>query len=109
MRKCLTFALSSVLICPGATRCDQEVAAIAKATDMRKADVETVLDAFFDYVGDESKRGDKVGWPCFGNFSASQRAARTGRNPQTGEPVQIAASTAMKFSASKALKEKLNG
>lgn len=85
------------------------VDAIAKATDMRKADVETVLDTFFDYVGDAAKRGDKVGWPSFGNFSASQRAARTGRNPQTGEPVQIAASTAMKFSASKALKEKLNG
>jgi len=85
------------------------VDAIAKATDMRKVDVETILDAFFDYVGDAAKRGDKVGWPSFGNFSASQRSARTGRNHQNGEQVQIAASTAMKFSASKAHKKKQEG
>jgi DNA-binding protein HU-beta len=49
-----------------------------------------------------------VAWPGFGSFSTSNRAARTGRNPQTGAEVKIAASTAMKFTASSALKQTLN-
>ncbi|MCA1683798.1 MAG: HU family DNA-binding protein, partial [Actinobacteria bacterium] len=48
---------------------------------------------------------DKVSWPGFGSFSATQRTARTGRNPQTGAPVKIPASRAVKFSAGSALKE----
>jgi DNA-binding protein HU-beta len=55
-----------------------------------------------------AKKGDKVAWPGFGSFSASNRAARTGRNPQTGEPVKIAASTALRFSSSATLKTALN-
>ena len=56
----------------------------------------------------EAKKGDKVAWPGFGSFSTTKRPARTGRNPQTGAPVKIAASTAMKFSASSTLKSALN-
>ena len=55
------------------------------------------------------KKGDKVAWPGFGSFSTTKRPARTGRNPQTGAPVDIAASTAMKFTASSTLKSTLNG
>ncbi|MFT6291965.1 MAG: DNA-binding protein HU-beta [Candidatus Aldehydirespiratoraceae bacterium] len=83
--------------------------AVADAAGMSKADTERTLGAFFDHVVAETKKGEAVAWPGFGKFSTTQRSARTGRNPQTGEPVKIAASTAMKFSASSALKEALNG
>jgi DNA-binding protein HU-beta len=83
--------------------------AVAESAGVSKADVERTLGAFFDHVVAEAKKGEKVAWPGFGGFSTTERSARTGRNPQTGEPVQIKASTAMKFSASSALKEALNG
>lgn len=83
--------------------------AVAEAAGMSKADTERTLGAFFDHVVGETKKGEAVAWPGFGKFSTSQRAARTGRNPQTGAPVQIKASTAMKFSSSSALKDALNG
>jgi DNA-binding protein HU-beta len=83
--------------------------AVAAEAGMSKADTERTLGAFFDHVVAETKKGESVTWPGFGKFSTSQRAARTGRNPQTGAPVQIKASTAMKFSSSSALKESLNG
>jgi nucleoid DNA-binding protein len=67
-----------------------------------------VIQAFVDLVVDSASKGDKVSWPGFGSFSTSKRQARTGRNPRTGEPVQIAASTAMKFSPSSTLKAALN-
>jgi DNA-binding protein HU-beta len=83
--------------------------AVADAAGVSKADAERTIGAFFDHVVDETKSGGKVAWPGFGSFSTTQRSARVGRNPQTGEPVQIAASTAMKFSASSTLKSTLNG
>lgn len=83
--------------------------AVADAAGMSKADTEKTLGAFFDHVIAEAKKGEAVAWPGFGKFSTSQRSARTGRNPQTGEPVQIKASTAMKFTSSAALKTALNG
>ncbi len=61
-----------------------------------------------DLVVAGAKKGDKVAWPGFGSFSTSKRAARTGRNPQTGEPVKIAASTALRFSPSATVKSALN-
>ena len=64
---------------------------------MSKADAERTIGAFFDHVVSSTKKGDKVAWPGFGSFSTTKRPARTGRNPQTGAPVKIAASTAMKF------------
>ena len=83
--------------------------AVAEAAGVSKADTERTLGAFFDHVVSSTKSGEKVTWPGFGNFSTTQRAAREGRNPQTGEPVKIKASTAMKFSASSTLKQALNG
>jgi DNA-binding protein HU-beta len=82
--------------------------AVAGAAGVSKADAEKTIGAFFDYVVDAAKGGDKVAWPGFGSFSTTQRSAREGRNPQTGATVQIPASTAMKFSASSTLKATLN-
>jgi DNA-binding protein HU-beta len=82
--------------------------AVADSAGVSKADAERTVGAFFDVVVSATKGGGKVAWPGFGTFSTTQRAARTGRNPQTGAPVQIAASTAMKFSASSTLKSALN-
>ena len=81
---------------------------VAKAAGVTKADAERTLGAFFDQVVTKAKKGEKIAWPGFGSFSTSKRAARTGRNPQTGEAVKIAASTAMKFTPSATLKAALN-
>jgi DNA-binding protein HU-beta len=83
--------------------------AVASAAGVSKADAERTVQAFFDVVVSTTKKGDdKVAWPGFGSFSTSSRPARTGRNPRTGEPVKIAASKVMKFSASSTLKTTLN-
>jgi DNA-binding protein HU-beta len=83
--------------------------AVASAAGVSKADAERTVQAFFDVVVSTTKKGDdKVAWPGFGSFSTSSRPARTGRNPRTGEPVKIAASKVMKFSASSTLKTSLN-
>ena len=84
------------------------IEAVAKGSGSTKADAERVIDSFFETVKKETKTGSKVAWPGFGSFSTTKRAARTGRNPQTGEPVKVAASTAMKFTASSTLKTELN-
>lgn len=81
---------------------------VSGVSGVSKSDVEKVIDAFFDTVRSALSKGDRVAWPSFGSFSATQRQARTGRNPRTGEPVPIAASTAVKFGASTALKAALN-
>ncbi len=78
---------------------------VAGAAEVGKQQAERVLDAFFDTVKSAVGSGDRVGWPGFGSFSATQRTARTGRNPQTGQPVKIPASRAVKFSAGSALKD----
>lgn len=83
--------------------------AVADSAGVTKAQAEATLDAFFDYVVGQAKSGDKVAWPGFGSFSTTERSAREGRNPQTGETIQIKASTAMKFTSSSALKSALNG
>jgi DNA-binding protein HU-beta len=84
------------------------VEAVAESAGVTKADAEKTIGAFFDHVVSSAKNGDKVAWPGFGSFSTTKRPARVGRNPQTGAPVQISASTAMKFSASSTLKSTLN-
>jgi len=81
---------------------------VASSAGVTKADAERTIAAFFDHVVTSAKQGDKVTWPGFGAFSTSERAARTGRNPQTGDPVKISASTAMRFSPSATLKAALN-
>ena len=83
--------------------------AVAEAAGVSKADAERTVGAFIDTVVSTTKSGDSVTWPGFGKFSTTQRPARTGRNPQTGEPVKIKASSAMKFTASSTLKNNLNG
>jgi DNA-binding protein HU-beta len=81
---------------------------VAGVSGVSKSDVEKVIDAFFDTVRSAASNGDRVAWPSFGSFSVTERQARTGRNPRTGEPVPIAASRALKFSSSSALKSALN-
>ena len=82
--------------------------AVAKEAGVTKADAERTVGAFFDTVVESARKGDKVAWPGFGSFSTSKSTARTGRNPQTGAEVQIAASTRMKFTSSSTLKASLN-
>lgn len=84
------------------------VAAIAEKTEISRKDAEKVLVAFTETVADELKKGGKVQLVGFGTFEVSERAAREGRNPQSGEPMQIAASKAPRFKAGKALKDMLN-
>lgn len=84
------------------------VAAIAEQTELSKKDAEKALKAFTDIVADELKKGEKVQLVGFGTFEVSERAAREGRNPQTGETMTIAASKAPKFKAGKALKDLVN-
>ena len=84
------------------------VAAIAAQTELSKKDAEKALKAFTDIVADELKKGDKIQLVGFGTFEVSKRAAREGRNPQSGEPMKIAASKSPKFKAGKALKDYIN-
>ena len=84
------------------------VAAIADKADLSKKDAEAALKAFTDVVAEALKKDDKVQLVGFGTFEVSKRAARTGRNPQTGAEMKIAASKAPKFKAGKALKDIVN-
>ncbi|MCR5773539.1 MAG: HU family DNA-binding protein [Lachnospiraceae bacterium] len=84
------------------------VEAIAKKADLSKKDAEAALNAFTATVGAALKKGDKVQLVGFGTFETVKRAARTGRNPQTGKEIKIAASKAPKFKAGKALKDLVN-
>ena len=83
-------------------------AAIAEQAGISKKDAEKALKAFTDVVADELKKGEKVQLVGFGTFEVVERAAREGRNPQSGEPMPIAASKAPKFKAGKALKDVVN-
>lgn len=84
------------------------VAAIAEKAEISKKDSEKALKAFIDVVSDQLKKGDKVQLVGFGTFEVSERAAREGRNPQTGKTMKIAACKAPKFKAGKALKDAVN-
>ena len=81
------------------------VAAMAEKAGVSKKDAEASLKAFTDVVAEELKKGEKIQLVGFGTFEVSERAARTGRNPQTGAEMTIAASKAPKFKAGKALKD----
>ena len=80
----------------------------AEKAGLSKKDAEKALKAFTDVVADELKKDGKVQLVGFGTFEVSKRAAREGRNPQSGEVMKIAASKAPKFKAGKALKDMLN-
>ncbi len=84
------------------------VAAMAEQTNLSKKDAEAALKAFVDVVSEELKKGEKVQLVGFGTFEVSERAAREGRNPQTGETMEIKASKTPKFKAGKALKNMMN-
>ncbi len=82
--------------------------AIASTTGLSKSDVEKVFSATFDLFKDELVKGNKVSVAGFGVFKISERAARDGRNPQTGETIHIAASKNVGFKSGTALKEAVN-
>ena len=84
------------------------VAAISEKTELTKKDSEKALKALIDVVAEELKKGEKVQLVGFGTFEVSERAARTGKNPQTGAEIKIAACKAPKFMAGKALKDAVN-
>ena len=84
------------------------VAAMADKAGLKKTEAEKALKAFTDTVASELKAGNKVQLVGFGTFEVSKRAAREGRNPQTGSVMKIAASKAPKFKAGKALKDMVN-
>lgn len=84
------------------------VAAIAEKTQLSKKDSEMALKAFINVVSEQLKKGEKIQLVGFGTFEVSDRAARTGKNPQTGEEINIPAAKAPKFKAGKALKETVN-
>jgi DNA-binding protein HU-beta len=84
------------------------VAAIAEKAEITKKDAEKALTAFTEVVTDELKKGEKVQLVGFGTFEVAERAAREGRNPQTGETMKIDASKAPKFKPGKALKDEVN-
>lgn len=84
------------------------VAAIAEEAGISKADAAKAVKAFTDVVVEEMKKGEKIQLVGFGTFEVSERPAREGRNPRTGETMTIAASKAPKFKAGKALKDSIN-
>lgn len=82
---------------------------IARRSDLEKRQAEAALQALIETVVEATKAGDKVSILGFGNFVPTSRAARTGRNPQTGEPVAIAAAKGVRFAPGSAFKTALNG
>ena len=81
---------------------------VATRAGLTKTDAGSAVDAVFESIEGALSRGDSVSLIGFGTFSVSDRAARTGRNPRTGETIQIAASRAAKFKAGKGLKDAVN-
>lgn len=84
------------------------IAAVAEKAEISKKDAEKAVKAFTDAVTEELAKGGKVQLVGFGNFEVSERPAREGRNPRTGETMTIAASKTPKFKPGKALKDEIN-
>ena len=84
------------------------IAIMAEKAEISKKDAEKALKAFTEAVADELVKGEKVQLVGFGTFEVSERAAREGRNPKSGEPMKIEASRTPKFKAGKALKDAIN-
>lgn len=82
--------------------------AMAESAGLSKADAKRALDAFVESTTNALKGGDRISLVGFGSFSVSERAARTGRNPQTGKEIQIAAKNVVRFKAGSELSEKVN-
>jgi DNA-binding protein HU-beta len=81
---------------------------VADRAGLSKKDASDAVDAFLDTIEDALKRGSDITFSGFGKFSVSARSAREGRNPATGEKIQIAASRIPKFTAGAALKKAVN-
>jgi|TARA_R100000353_G_scaffold144145_1_gene103173 DNA-binding protein HU-beta len=84
------------------------IEAIAASADIPKAAATRALDAMVESVTDSLKKGESVSLVGFGTFAIKERAARTGRNPQTGQPIEISAAKVPSFKAGKALKDAVN-
>lgn len=84
------------------------IEAIAVSADIPKAAASRALDAMIESVTESLKKGDSVALVGFGTFTVKERAARTGRNPQTGQPIDISAAKVPTFKAGKALKDSVN-
>ncbi len=84
------------------------IGAVSEQTGLARADAVRAVDAVFDSIASELKNGGDVRLVGFGTFSVSKRKASTGRNPRTGEPMQVPASTQPKFKAGKGLKDAVN-
>jgi DNA-binding protein HU-beta len=84
------------------------ISEVASITGLTKISIGEVVDAFLDTVQDWVASGNEVVFVGFGTFSISERSARTGRNPQTGAAIEIAAANSPKFKAGKAFKDKVN-
>ncbi|PWH86900.1 HU family DNA-binding protein [Brumimicrobium oceani] len=84
------------------------IEAMASESGLSKADSKKALDAFINTTTDALKKGDRLSLIGFGSFSISERAARTGRNPQTGKEIQIAAKKVVKFKAGSELATTVN-
>lgn len=79
--------------------------AVAAGADISKADAKKAVDAFVSATAAALKKGDRVSLVGFGSFSVSERAARTGRNPQTGKEIKIAAKKVVRFKAGSELSD----
>lgn len=84
------------------------VSLVAGRTDMSKKDTEKVIDAAFAAIGDLMMQGDRLVLSGFGSFETKMRAARSGRNPRTGEVIEIEQATLPVFKAGRTLKDKVN-
>jgi DNA-binding protein HU-beta len=84
------------------------IAAVAEASGLTKADAGKAVEGVFDSITGALKSGDEVRLVGFGTFSVSKRKASTGRNPRTGAPMDIKASSQPKFKAGKGLKDSVN-
>lgn len=85
------------------------VAAVAESAGLSKSDAGKAVDAVFDAISGALKKGDDVRLLGFGTFAVAERAARQGKNPRTGETINIAATKQPKFTAGKGLKDAVNG
>ena len=84
------------------------IGAVADMSGLGKGDASKAVEAVFDTISGSLKKGDEVRLVGFGTFSVSKRKASTGRNPRTGEPMTIKASSQPKFKAGKGLKDAVN-
>ncbi len=84
------------------------IAAVASSTGMSKTDASDAVESVFSTISGELGKGNEVRLVGFGTFSVSQRKASQGRNPRTGEPIQIPATKQPKFKAGKGLKDAVN-